>query len=181
MMSLVITGTPGVGKHTTAEILAEYARASVLDLGLQAKKHGIIEAGGSVNTDRLRDIMSGMHGDSIIVGHLAPYVLERSQVRAALILRKSPYELAQVYLDRGYSKPKAQENLQSEILGITAYDAAKSFGADRTVQIDATAKSVPEMARQASMAAEYKIQSDHVDWLSLVAEKGDIMRYFEDN
>ena len=180
-MSLVITGTPGVGKHTIAEILAKDSRARVIDLGQEAERRGIIEEQGDVDTDQLRGMVSDMQDGQIIVGHLAPYVLGREQVRAALILRKSPYELAQVYRDRGYSKPKAQQNLQSEILGITAYDAAKSFGADRAVQIDATVKSVPHVAKQARQAAEHKIQSDRVDWLSLVAEKGDIMRYFEDN
>jgi len=41
----------------------------------------------------------------------------------AIVLRKNPYDLIQIYEKRNYSDSKKNDNLGSEILGVIAYDS----------------------------------------------------------
>ena len=43
---------------------------------------------------------------SLIVGHLAPFVVSKELVSMAIVLRKNPYELIQIYEKRNYSNKK---------------------------------------------------------------------------
>ncbi|HSA97837.1 MAG TPA: AAA family ATPase, partial [Candidatus Nitrosotenuis sp.] len=92
-MSIVITGNPGTGKHTISARLAKELGYTVLDLNQIAIKHGIFEKKDStadVDTKRLaRIVKKVITKDTIIVGHLAPYVIDRSQIKLAVILRKN--------------------------------------------------------------------------------------------
>jgi adenylate kinase len=116
--------------------------------------------------------------NAIVVGHLAPYVIPKSQVKFALILRKNPYKLIPVYKKRKYSKRKAIENTGSEILGVTLYDAVKSFGARNTAQIDTTNLSIKQMTQKALLILKRKSGGDKVDWLEIVAKRKDLSRFF---
>ena len=64
-----------------------------------------------------------------------------------------------------------------------AHDAEGLAGAGRTVQIDATGRSPAETARAVAAApgggGDGRAPSgDRVDWLSMVAERGDLGRFF---
>ena len=80
-------------------------------------------------------------------------------------------------------RPKAPANLGAETLGVVAHDAAALAGAGRTVQVDATGKSPEETAAAAAAALGGGTEGaappgDTVDWLSMVAERGDLGRFF---
>ena len=67
--------------------------------------------GNEVNIEKtfnsLKSILSTKeYDDAIIVGHLAPYVVDPSLVDFTIILRRSPYELKKIYETRSYSKKK---------------------------------------------------------------------------
>ena len=55
-----------------------------------------------------------------------------------IVLRKSPYDLIQIYDKRNYSDAKKNDNLGSEILGVIAYDSIEKFGEEKTFQINTT-------------------------------------------
>jgi adenylate kinase len=179
-VSLVITGNPGVGKHTVSEILAEKLRYEILDLNQIAINHKIYKKSGStldVDTKKLGRIMRKLAGPkTIVVGHLAPYVLDGSQVKIAIILRKNPYKLIPIYQKRKYSKKKITENVGSETLGVIAFDSAARFG-KKSLQIDSTGLSAEKLARKIQSSLKSKKQ-DSVDWLGLVAKRGDLARFF---
>lgn len=183
-MAFVITGSPGVGKHEVARRLAAALDLETVDLSRAAAGPGVAErsADGALDVDvgRLADAVRGsVSGRSLVVGHLAPHVLARSQVGAAVVLRRSPYRLDGTYRERGYPEPKRMENLGSEILGVVAYDAVGRFGADRVTQIDTTDRSAGEaagIARDALRGAG--VPGDRVDWLGLVGSRGDMDRFF---
>ena len=59
----------------------------------------------------------------MIVGHLAPYVLEKNKVKIMIVLRRSPYDLIPVYKERKYTDEKSRDNVGSEVLGIITHDA----------------------------------------------------------
>lgn len=168
----VITGGPGVGKHTAARELARAAGAPLVDLNRAAAECGAVR-GGEVDTGVLLESAARIPQDAVVVGHLAPYAVPPG-CRAA-VLRRDPYELLEVYRRRGYGAAKAAQNCAAEILGVTAHDARRWFGPERTIQIDTTRRSPREAAR---MAAEAVPPGDEVDWLGMVAGRGGLSSFF---
>ncbi|MFN3655412.1 MAG: adenylate kinase family protein [Candidatus Nitrosotenuis sp.] len=177
---LVITGNPGVGKHTISKILAEKLGYDILDINQIAIKNQVYQKSGStlvVDTKKLEKIMKKLaKPKAIAVGHLAPYVIPKSQVKFAIILRKNPYKLIPIYKKRRYSQKKLYENVGSEILGVTSYDARLRFG-KKTLQVDATNLSVDRLVKKILRVMKTKKQ-DEVDWLGLVSKKGDLAKFF---
>lgn len=179
---IVITGNPGVGKHTLAKYLAAELGMEVVDINKVAISTKSYKKSGrtlDVDTKKLASkIKKNITKNTILVGHLAPYVVSRQQVEFALILRKSPYKLIPVYKKRGYSNAKAQENAASEILGVTAYDTIKKFGPSKTAQLDMTGIGKKEAARKAMRILKRR-KGDDVDWLALVSKRKDLERFFK--
>ncbi len=176
----VITGNPGVGKHTLAKRLA--GKFEILDLNRVAIDNKVYKKTRDaldVDVVKLGKIVKKMiRSDTLAVGHLAPYVVPPKQVRFVIVLRKSPYQLIPVYKKRRYAKKKMFENLGSEILGVTAYDAITRFGKKKTFQIDTTNLSVQKTADRIKLVFKKKFKGDRVDWLALVAQKNDLARFF---
>lgn len=181
-MSLVITGNPGVGKHTIARNLAKILDYKILDINKIARESNLFEKTNEthdVDVSKLKNIIKKkVSKKSIIVGHLAPYVLTKSQISKAIILRKNPYSLSQVYQKRKYSKKKMAENLGSEVLGIIAFEAVKKFGKDKTFQIDTSSKSVSRITNQILDILKGRSKKEIIDWLSIIAEKNDLQKFF---
>jgi len=181
-LSIVITGNPGTGKHTVSSRLAEDLGYTVLDLNQIAIKHSIFEKKDStidVDTRKLARLVKKLiTKNTIIVGHLAPYVVERSQIKLAVILRKNPYKLIPIYKKRNYTKKKQTENAASEILGIIAHDSIKKFGLSKSRQIDTTNLTITQTANKVKLALKKKLKSNNVDWLGMVAKKNDFARFF---
>ncbi len=181
-MSLVITGNPGVGKHTIAKSLAKVLGYEILDINKIALEFNLYEKTAETNDVdilKLKNLLKKkISKKSLIVGHLAPYVLTKSQISKAIILRKNPYKLAQIYEKRKYSKRKTAENLGSEILGIIAYETIKRFGENKIIQVDASSKSPSNITKHIKNILDGKFKTDSVDWLSSVAEKKDLQKFF---
>ena len=161
---ILITGTPGVGKHTVAGALqSRMAQAGdagwqIVDINEVARTEGLLDAAGSYDpasdtTDVDAGALSGATrgalaapGRYIVVGHLAPYVIPADDVVLAAVLRRNPYELIRVYEERGYSERKAKENAGAEMLGTISFDTyAARYGA--TGQYDTTGREAQETAR----------------------------------
>ena len=182
MLSLVITGNPGVGKHTIGKHIAKTLDLNLIDLNQIAIDEKIFEEKNEskdVDVSKLKKILkTKLDKRSLVVGHLAPYVLTKSQVKKLIILRKNPYKLSTIYKKRKYSKNKIRENIESEILGIIAHDAFKKLDKSKIVQIDTTGKSIQKVVLQTKNAIKGKKKSDDVDWLSLVSENNDLKKFF---
>lgn len=181
-MAIVITGNPGVGKHTVAKKLSQKLAQPVLDLNQIAIESKVFEKHNStldVDVDKLAKIMKKLvQKNSIIVGHLAPYVLSKLQVDYVIILRKNPYKLIPIYKKRKYTQKKIIENIGSEILGIIEYDAITRFGMQKTFQINVTCLSTRQTINKIGLILKHKFKGDKIDWLELVANKGDLAKFF---
>ena len=98
---MILTGNPGVGKHTVAKLLAKKLDLDLIDINRVAVQEGIFEKSeGTLDVDikKLKKILGNMSTkNSIVVGHLAPYVISRKQVKIAVVLRKNPYKLISIY------------------------------------------------------------------------------------
>ncbi|RMW38859.1 MAG: shikimate kinase [Nitrosopumilus sp.] len=182
-MSIVITGTPGVGKHTIGNELSQKLELEIIDINEIAKNSGLFEESdesNDVDTEKLKEILrEKISNKCIIIGHLAPYVLENEKINMVIVLRRSPYDLIHVYDEREYSDKKIKENASSEILGVITYDSINQFQ-DKVVQIDVTGRNVKEVLEKAESAISGKTDSEEVDWLELVTKNNDLKKFFVD-
>ena len=179
----IITGNPGTGKHTITKLVSEKLGLDIIDINKVAidqklfkKKNGTLD----VDVNKLKKIIDKkISGDSILVGHLAPYVVSSKNVEIAVVLRKSPYKLQSTYKKRKYTTKKSLENLGSEILGITYYDTVHQFGKKKTVQIDTSARTILSTAKKVeSVFKGTRTNEDRIDWLQLVLKKRDMQKFF---
>lgn len=187
-LRFVITGNPGVGKHTTAKIIAEKINADIIDINDVAIDNNATgkktDLGLDVDVKRLVRLLEKQlkaERDLVIVGHLAPYVLKPVGISLVAVLRRSPYELEKTLKKRGYSADKVRENVASEILGTSLYDSLKTFGKRKVAEFDTTGKTPKETADEILAALQKKSKSKliGIDWLNLVSEKGDMRRFFK--
>jgi adenylate kinase len=188
---LVITGNPGVGKHTCAKcVVQEIGSGSIVDINKLAVSHDAIldkdsKHGLEVNTRKLGKLLASRLKESgnliIIVGHLAPYVLDPTAIDIVTVLRRSPYELIRTFEERNYPFHKIRENVASEIIGVTLYDCIQNFGKEKIVELDTTARRPQDIAMQIVLLLKRKSTKkvDTVDWLSLVNKKGDLRKLLE--
>jgi adenylate kinase len=188
---LVITGNPGVGKHTSAKIIAEMINAEIIDINQVAIDNNATgkktDLGLDVDVKRLirllEKLLKTKKRDVVIVGHLAPYVLKPAGISLVAVLRRSPYELEKTLKKRGYSVDKVRENVASEILGTSLYDSLKTFGKRKVAEFDTTGKSPEETADEILTTLQKNTKSKPkllgIDWLILVSEKGDMRKFFK--
>jgi adenylate kinase len=187
---LVITGNPGVGKHTCARyVVQKIGSGNIVDINKLATSHNAIldkdnKDGFEVNTKKLAKLLASQLKESrnlIIVGHLAPYVLDRTDIDLVTVLRRSPYELIRTFEERNYPFHKIRENVASEIIGVSLYDSIQNFGKEKIAELDTTAKRPEDIAMQIVHLLKRKSNKKigTVDWLSLVYNKGDLRRLLE--
>ena len=182
-MSIVITGNPGVGKHTVTRELAEKLNLVTIDINKIANDANLfekIENTNEIDTTKLAQIFEKIeYKNSIVVGHLAPYVLKKNDVEIMIILRRNPYDLRFVYEQRNYENKKINENIESEILGIIAHDAMNEFQ-EKVFQVNTSGKSVKETVEKILDIIENKKNNEIVDWLGLITKNNDLKRFFVD-
>ncbi len=191
MVRVVITGNPGVGKHTCAKFVSEkLGKAKLIDINRVilsnnevALSSNAVNGIGEIDVKKtekliLEEIKKAK--DVVIVGHLAPYVIRATGIDLVAVLRRSPYQLAKIFRQRKYTPMKMKENIAAEILGITLYDSVETFGKERVAEVDTTGKTPEDIAKDiVSKLKKSRKQIGIIDWLSLVYEKGDAQKFLE--
>ena len=89
---LVLTGNPGVGKHTVSKILAETLGYKIVDINKECVKVGTSNQNDSIDVDveKTKKLLEEKISDkSIVVGHLAPFVVSKELVSTVIVLRLS--------------------------------------------------------------------------------------------
>ena len=183
-VNLVITGNPGVGKHTIAELFLKHDTSyQILDINRFAIENGFgekINGDIEVDTTKLKNEIQKLNLNKLlIVGHLAPYVLDKSNIDLVIILRKNPYNLIEIYKERNYQNSKIKQNAGSEILGVIANDSILSFGKEKSFEINTTNKTPKIILEDILNIINNKKGGDIVDWLRLVEEKKEIDKFFD--
>ena len=183
-VNLVITGNPGVGKHTIADLFAKQNLSyQIFDINKFAIEKGLGEQtddGIEVDAKKLKNEIQKLNLEkSLIVGHLAPYVLDESNIEYVIILRKNPYELIKIYEKRKYQNQKIKENAGSEVLGVIANDSITSFGKEKSFEVDATDKTPEVILKRIQDIMNNQESGDIVDWLKLIEEKNEMNKFFD--
>ena len=183
-VNLVITGNPGVGKHTIANLFTKQNSSyQIFDINKFAIEKGLGEQtddGIEVDTKKLKNEIQKLNLEkSLIVGHLAPYVLDESNIEYVIILRKNPYELIKIYEKRKYQNQKIKENAGSEVLGIIANDSITSFGKKKSFEVNATDKTPEIILKRIQDIINNQENGDIVDWLKLIEEKNEMNKFFD--
>ena len=192
MTRVVITGNPGVGKHTCAKFVSEkLGKAKLIDINRVILSNNAVTLPRSAvtgigeidvkKTEKLILEEIKKTKDVVIVGHLAPYVLRTTGIDLVAVLRRSPYLLAKIFRQRKYTPMKMKENIAAEILGITLYDSVETFGKERVAELDTTGKTPQDIAKDivSKLQKKSRKQIGIIDWLSLVYEKGDAQKFLE--
>lgn len=184
---LVITGSPGAGKHTAARLVSERLGAQIMDINKVALEKGAVlsrtDKGAEVDTKKVGRLLASMlnkeKGSVVIVGHLAPYVLKGAGIDMVAVLRRSPTRLAATLAGRKYAKEKINENVSAEVLGILLYDAIKAFGRRRVAEFDTTSRTPEETTDEIIAALQKKSpkRTGTVDWLAVLSED-EVQEYF---
>ncbi|HEX5904526.1 MAG TPA: AAA family ATPase [Candidatus Nitrosocosmicus sp.] len=195
-MKVVITGTPGVGKHTIAESLSTImGKIPILDINGIILSENLLTTTSENDDDNNKEVdiqksyefltlllSKDKFQNSIIVGHLAPYVINSQIVDLVVILRRSPYELKKIYQKRCYSDSKTRANINAEILGILSYDASKNFDFSKLSELENSSNLLPSSVAQSiyDMCLNAKSRSfGFIDWISLIQSDSEMLKYIK--
>lgn len=117
-MIIIITGTPGTGKTTTANFLSSKINCKCIRISDIADEACIGVEGNSkvIDVKKLsKKIRKIIQGDAIIEGHLS-YLLGVGDI--VIVLRTNPKILKQRLVKHGFEGEKLRENLEAEALDV---------------------------------------------------------------
>jgi adenylate kinase len=121
-MKLALTGTPGTGKSTVADMVDEgFKVLHVNELVREGYNDGLDEKRGCFVADipGLSIYVKGLKGDVILEGHISHLL----PVDIVVVLRASPATLRERLKNRGWSEAKVRENVEAEALDVILVEA----------------------------------------------------------
>ncbi len=121
-MKIALTGTPGTGKSTVAEMVdAGFTIVHVNDLIKEKYNIGLDQERNSWIADisRLSSHVTKLKGDVILEGHVSHLL----PVDIIIVLRASPTVLKERLTARRWSEAKIRENIEAEALDIILCEA----------------------------------------------------------
>jgi adenylate kinase len=188
---ILITGTPCVGKTTTAQALAvklnadyinltNYAKTNNLTLGEDPDRCTLIIDEEKMQQKLLETIEASQNNNIIIDGHYASAVTPEQYVAQVFVLRRHPKELKQFMEKRGYSNSKMWENLQAEIIDVCLGEAVEVH-ASRVCELDVTGKPVEEVVEDIVAILEKRKACivGFVDWMGTLEKEGILDEYLK--
>ena len=174
-----ITGSPGTGKKSVGSELAKITGKPLVFINDYAISHGFGKRTNSeFEVDEGRLYGKVPTENSIVVGHLLPYVVKRNQLDSVVVLRCSPATLKKRLLHRGYSTSKLEENVGAEVLGVIPYKALQTFGSTKLSEFDTT-RSKPKAAAKKildTIIGKRPKPFGAIDWLSGAESPRSLMR-----
>jgi adenylate kinase len=174
-MIIALTGTPGTGKTSIAEVLKSKG-FEVVDLNKEACENNFILGKDTTRESNIIDIdkfnkyaFDKYCGKEIVIieGHLSHLL---KIVEKIIILRCHPDTLKRNLLNKGWKKEKIMENLEAEILDIILCETIEIHKENNIFEIDVSDKSVENISymiielikTKFKMMKKYKIGK--IDW-----------------
>ena len=174
-MLISLSGTPGTGKTTVAELLSS-AGYRIIPMNELTKKFLVGRDAGresdEVDMEALIESMdigkfltsNDIETHKIIEGHLSHLL----PVDIIVVLRTSPRVLKERLASRGYSPEKVRENMEAEALGVITIEALE-VGIP-VYEIDTTEMSPEETARRLTKIVE-ETEDEHEKEKALRADE----------
>jgi adenylate kinase len=154
---VAVTGTPGTGKTTAAEALADDEASDadgprVVHLNDVVREEGFHDgedperASLYADVDALADWLatnaSGDEEDVVVESHLAHHF----DADRVVVLRCHPETLVERLTERGETPEKARENAEAEALDVVLAEAVDRHGLDAVYEVDTTDRSPAAVA-----------------------------------
>lgn len=135
-MMIIVTGTPGTGKTTVTQLLADKIDAKLISINSLLENYdlnlGIDEVRGYkiVDTEKMIPIVDSIkdkYSDDLIIfeGHLAQDYPNADKV---IVLRCDPKKLEMRLNTRDWPDRKVHENVSAEILGVCTSESYDTYG-----------------------------------------------------
>lgn len=164
-MRVALTGTPGTGKTTVADLvetdlavvhLNDVIREEDLSTGRDAERDSLV-----ADLDALRERFADRE-DVVFESHLAHHL----PVDRVVVLRCHPDELTERLQGRGWTGEKVAENVESERLDLLLSEAVAEHGLDRVYELDTTGRPPEAVAQDvaAVLAGEREPSAGEVDF-----------------
>ncbi|PHH83539.1 hypothetical protein CDD82_7580 [Ophiocordyceps australis] len=144
--NIIVTGTPGVGKTTHAEALAERTGLRHVSVNQVVKDQECHEGWSSefqsyiVDEDKLLDAIEddALQGGCIIDWHACD-LFPHSWIDLVVVLRTDSTALYDRLKARNYAEAKLQENLDSEIMEVLLQEARDAYDENIVVELHSNA------------------------------------------
>ncbi len=155
-MVILIFGTPGVGKTTLARQLAENLQVAHVELMELVEKtryfigYDVIRDAMIIEEKKITTYLENMarSGHSFCYSGVELF-LDPDLVNKVFILHCNGKELIKRLKDRGYSRRKIEENLQSENLGMVEGWIRDHYPSDKIHSLDTTFRTPKETFNEA--------------------------------
>jgi adenylate kinase len=188
---VLITGTPCVGKTTTAKALSaklaaqyinltDFAKTKNLTVGEDKERQTTIIDEDAMR-QKLSETINKAETDVVVDGHYAAAVTPTELTTRVFVLRRNPKELKTFMTNCGFSEPKLYENLAAEILDNCLVEALENHTEPGKVcELDATGKTVEAVVAEILDVLENDVCfGGFVDWLGMLEEEGVLDEYLK--
>ncbi|KAF3318037.1 factor activating pos9 [Orbilia oligospora] len=140
--TIIITGTPGTGKSTHCELLAEATGLKHLSINQVAKDNNCYETfdeelkSWEVDEDKLLDAIEDdvKKGGYIIDWHVCD-IFPKSWIDLVVVLRTDNTVLFDRLKARDYSDKKLDENIDAEIMQVILEEAREAYDEDIVIEL----------------------------------------------
>eukprot|EP00522_Entomoneis_paludosa_P006036 CAMPEP_0172440932 /NCGR_PEP_ID=MMETSP1065-20121228/1548_1 /TAXON_ID=265537 /ORGANISM="Amphiprora paludosa, Strain CCMP125" /LENGTH=199 /DNA_ID=CAMNT_0013190053 /DNA_START=147 /DNA_END=746 /DNA_ORIENTATION=+ len=166
--NVLVTGTPGVGKTSTASMIAERLGMKHFCVGDLVREHSCVEGRDEsletniLDEDKLLDAMEPMIQDAeeegvgcVVDFHVCEIFPER-WFDLVLVLRTDTEILYDRLTSRGYSDHKRSENMESEIMQVILEEAREAY--DRNIVHEVRSNTVEEMEANVQRVEQWVAQ-----------------------
>lgn len=168
-MRLAVTGTPGTGKTTATDLLAERLPGyDVLHLNEHVRANDLHEGHDEERDSLVVDVEAiaadlSLGDDVIVESHLA----HRLPVDRVVVLRCHPEEVERRLRDRGERASSVRENAESEALDVVLAEAVEAHGREAVYEVETTDRDPAAVADviEAVVRGEREPSAGTVDYL----------------
>ena len=142
--NIVVTGTPGVGKTTTCEELAQKTGLKHINVSELVKQKNIGEASTDpddpttqiVDEDRLLDVLENdLEDGGVVLDWHSCDLFPPRQIDLVCVIRCDNKILYDRLKSRNYGEKKLQENMDCEIMEVLLQEARDAYDSEKVVEL----------------------------------------------